>query len=268
MGDEEGFRIKTIKLRGQVSQGLILPLSEFSIETSYDGYDLTDILGVKKWEKPIPAQLAGTMKGNFPSFIPKTDQERVQNIFKYLRKESGRRFDVTMKLDGSSVTIYYNNGEIGVCSRNIDLKETEDNTFWKTVRKLKIIEALELNGKNIAIQGELMGPNVQGNRENLKDHDIYAFDVFDIDNQEYYTPLAGERIISDLNHIYGSQIKVVPFINVVNLEDFKSVEDYLAAADIKSINHPIAEGIVFKSMTNPRVSFKVINNKFLLKEKD
>lgn len=264
MGDEEGFRIKTIKLRGQVSQGLILPLTEFDIANPEEGLDLTELLGVKKWDPPLPTQLAGTAKGNFPSFLVKTDQERVQNIYKNLQYINDE-FEVTLKLDGSSVTVYYNNGEYGVCSRNLDLKETEGNTFWETVRGLKLIESLQTLGKNIAIQGELMGPGVQGNRENLKTHSIFVFDIIDIDNQRYLTPEQRYDMISELN---CGLLEQVPFIDWISLDKFTSVDDYLNYADRASIVHPIAEGVVFKSRNNPRFSFKAINNKFLLKEKD
>lgn len=264
MGDEEGFRIKTIKLRGQVSQGLILPLTEFDITNPEEGLDLTETLRVKKWDPPLPTQLAGTAKGNFPSFLVKTDQERVQNIYKNLQYINDE-FEVTLKLDGSSVTVYYNNGEYGVCSRNLDLKETEGNTFWDTVRRIKLIESLQALGKNIAIQGELMGPGVQGNRENLKTHSIFVFDIIDIDNQRYLTPEQRYDMIAELN---CGLLEQVPFIDWISLDKFTSVDDYLNYADRESMVHPIAEGVVFKSRNNPRISFKAINNKFLLKEKD
>ena len=83
----QGERLKTIKLRGQLSQGLLLPLAEidkfFTTKPHWsEDEDLTEILNIKKWEKPINAQLAGVCRGNFPSLIPKTDQERVQNLKK------------------------------------------------------------------------------------------------------------------------------------------------------------------------------------------
>jgi len=167
MGDQEGFRLKTIRLRGQVSQGLILPISIFGDFgwTAYEGLDVTERLGIVKYEPPIPAELAGKVRGNFPGFLRKTDEERVQNLTKDYAKwvEEGLDFYVTEKLDGSSATFYLNGDVFGVCSRNLDLEETEGNTFWKVARELKLEEKLRENGQNLAIQGELIGEGIQGN---------------------------------------------------------------------------------------------------------
>ena len=119
MGALEGFRLKTIRLRGQVSQGLV---------TSYngdadEGTDLTEELGVVKFEPPIPAELSGIAKGNFPSFLIKTDEERIQNLTKEYSEYKTLIFYEAEKLEGCSVTFYVKDGIFGVCSRNIDLLE-------------------------------------------------------------------------------------------------------------------------------------------------
>lgn len=276
MNNVEGFRIKTIKLRGQISQGLILPLKDFWPDWTDDnisrnvseGDDLTESLGVKKWEAPIHPSLSGKVRGNFPEFIRKTDQERIQNIFKYRHRHINEEYEVTIKLDGSSTTVYCKSGYIGVCSRNLDIFETDDNSFWKVARSTKLVEALEAYGKNIAVQGELMGPGVQGNRENLKELSLYVFDIFDIDNQEYFSYDKRIEIMIDLNKL-GCTAKLAPLVGFKYMNEFKSVQDFLDYVDtIPSINNPISEGVVFKSVSNKRNSFKVISNKFLLKEKD
>lgn len=294
MDNVEGFRIKTIKLRGQISQGLILPLKEIYqgdhrffraidhtgddlwmtrlndewVSAEQEGFDLTELLGVKKWEAPIHPSLAGKARGNFPEFIRKTDQERVQNVYKYFRRHKDvTQYEVSLKLDGSSTTIYCKSGYVGVCSRNLDLTETDDNAFWKVSRSTKLVEALESYGKNIAIQGELMGPGVQGNREGLKNLELYVFDVYDIDAMEYVDSTTKRYILDDLYRL-GAAFKNVPIVDYVSLDRFENVQDFLNYAERPSINHPIAEGVVFKNMDGQRHSFKVISNKFLLKEKD
>ena len=147
MGDQEGFRLKTIKLRGQVSQGLILPISVVPIAqfaTGHnlpEGLDVTEMLGIVKYEPPIPAELSGKVKGGFPSFLRKTDEERIQNLVKEYEEyklTSQHQFYMTEKLDGSSATFYMNDGVFGVCSRNLELLETEGNTFWKVARELDL----------------------------------------------------------------------------------------------------------------------------------
>ena len=169
MGDQEGFRLRTTKMKGQISQGLILPISVLNPPDTniyvqpFEGLDVTEMLDIVKYEPPILANLAGKVKGLFPSFLVKTDEERVQNIaveYSALRFQSKHQFYVTEKLDGSSATFYINNGEFGVCSRNLELLETENNSFWKVARELKLEENLRALGKSICLQGELIGDGI------------------------------------------------------------------------------------------------------------
>jgi RNA ligase (TIGR02306 family) len=106
MGDIEGFRLRTIKLRGQVSQGLLLPIANsIAVKESLEiGQDVSESLGIIKFEPPIPAELSGVMKGSFPNFIPKTDEERIQNLTDVYDNFKKSMFYVTEKLDGSSAT--------------------------------------------------------------------------------------------------------------------------------------------------------------------
>lgn len=254
----DGFRLKTIKLKGQISQGLVLPIDTFLfLKYPEENDDLTGYLNVQKYEQPLPAQLAGNAKGVLPSFLRKTDQERIQNCYEeFKQKYSDTVFFRTLKLDGSSMTVYYKDGVFGVCSRNLELIETEDNTFWKVARKLDLENILRSYGKNIALQGELMGPGIQGNREQLKDHNFYIFDIWNIDTGMYE--------YNDPKHI-SETLETVPKLNTA-LPFTKTLEELIADSDIKSMNHDVAEGIVYKNYEH-QVSFKVINNKFLLGEK-
>lgn len=288
LGDKEGLRLRTIKLRGQVSQGLIMPLSalydigerlgwkkcvhidEFCPgylvnEKNYfirEGENVTDLLEVVKWDPPLPASLGGNAVGFFPQFIRKTDQDRIQNVFgKTYQKYANDTWEVSMKLDGSSFTAYWNDGKFGVCSRNIDLAESDENTFWQVAKKYNLPEILKDYDRNIAIQGELMGPGVQGNREKFPDHRLFVFSIFNINTQEYYSPVDAEELTSQLGLDYVPVIATTKFV-------FGDVKDFLTYAEGPSINHPIREGLVFKSLETPGVSFKVIANNFLLKEKD
>jgi RNA ligase (TIGR02306 family) len=126
----DGFRIKSMKMKGQISQGLIFPLEDFSPEIRKmgdlyeEGQDFTEILKIQKYENPISANLAGIARGNFPSFIPKTDQERYQNLRKRdLEKYLNMPFEVTLKMDGTSMTVYKNEDDFGICLINIILKK-------------------------------------------------------------------------------------------------------------------------------------------------
>jgi RNA ligase (TIGR02306 family) len=270
MGDQEGFRLKTIKLRGQVSQGLILPIAVLNppdtniYVTPFEGLDVTEMLGIVKYEPPIPAELAGKVKGNFPSFLRKTDEERVQNITKEYGEycyQSKHQFYVTEKLDGSSSTFYFNNGEFGVCSRNLELLETEGNTFWKVARELDLENKLRNYGINVSLQGELIGEGIQGNPYKIKGQTVKFFNAFDIDKQERMTLGGFLKIMDDLD------LDFVPFLDM-NLLLPRTIDGMLQYAEGRSkLNYETErEGVVVRSM-DTKISFKAISNKFLLNEK-
>lgn len=264
----KGERLRTVKLRGQISQGLLLPYTALPKNELLlnDGDDATELLGIQKWEPPVNAQLRGQARGNFPHFLRKTDQERVQNLNRRIEKEFDQAsvFEVTLKLDGTSFTGYRKDDLLGVCSRNIDLKLDDTNLYATVFRDFKIGEALTAYGRNIAIQGEIMGPSVQGNRENLKKHRLYVFDIFDIDAQRYLNP--EERAIAfDTLLSLGAFMLHAPVLWTDKLSSNK-VDSILELAEGPSLSHPVREGIVFKRLDG-EFSFKAISNKFLLAEK-
>jgi len=291
MGDREGFRIKTVKLRGTLSQGLALPIHLFFndfIDSDEDegqelcefffvGSDLTELLDVQKYEVPIPAELSGQVKGNFPGFIRKTDQERCQNLARDIfvdNKDS--RWEITMKLDGSSFTGYRKNEVTGVCGRNWDLDINEKNEHNSLIRMFidsGLQQALRDLGLNIAVQGELMGPGIQKNRENFASHKLFVFDIFNIDQGEYIGPKERRTILKNLYDL-GLNENMVAHVPVIAYEaelrdtlGIIDVDGLLFLADGPSINHAIREGLVFKRLDG-KFSFKAISNKFLLKEED
>ena len=269
MGDQEGFRLKTIRLRGQLSQGLILPISVVPIAqfaTGHDlpeGLDVTEMLGIVKYEPPIPAELSGKVKGGFPSFLRKTDEERVQNLVKEYEEyklTSEHQFYMTEKLDGSSATFYMNEGEFGVCSRNLELLETEGNTFWKVARELDLETKLKDKG-NICLQGELIGEGIQGNPYKIKGQTVHFLNAFDIDKQ------ARLGINEFLVLLDDMELSSVPILDVAMLLP-ETITGMLELAEGKSRlnNNTEREGVVVRSLDNT-ISFKAISNKFLLSEK-
>lgn len=262
-----GERLRTIKLRGQLSQGLLMPLDVIEIPFGLvDGEDVTEQLGIKKWEKPINAQLAGVCRGNFPTLIPKTDQERCQNLKKEIEQASvaGQLFEVTEKLEGSSMTCYLIDGEFGVCSRNMDLVRDENNTFWKVAIEQDIETKMrDVFGENnnAAIQGELIGPGIQGNIYKLSNPQFHAFDIYDIDGGEYLKPIFRRALVNRMGLTH------VPVLADEKDLGIGTIEELLLWAEGKSVLADTErEGIVFKDM-NGGMTFKAISNKYLLGEK-
>ncbi|RFS13974.1 RNA ligase (ATP) [Emticicia sp. C21] len=270
----KSFRIKTIRLRGQISQGICFPLSflpeNFEIE---EGADCTDVLGIIKYEPQIPANLVGIMKGGFPSFIPKTDETRVQILQNVLAKYKGEACYIAEKLDGSSATYYIRDGVFGVCSRNLEIEEDNENTYWKVAKVLNIEEKLRSLNGNYALQGELVGEGVQYNKMKMKGNTVFFFNLFKIDTFEYVSYADFMQLMKAL------ELPTVPVLN----DNFilpNSITDLVEMSKIKSTIQPAmwAEGIVIRLLNEKldktllrdlgghgRISFKVINPEFLLK---
>lgn len=264
----EGIRLKTIKLRGQLSQGIILPFSAFTVDwagmpldlNSYNdgvGTDVTELLGILKYEAPVATEMMGKAKGNFPGFIPKTDEERIQNM-----KEVLTSFYVTEKLDGSSVTYYKKDGKFGVCSRNLELVEG-DSTQWKIARELNLEEKLP---DGMAIQGEIIGEGIQKNPYKIKGHKVFFFNIYTIEGGKYLDFGSCMHFVDELG------IPWVPVLAVA-YQLPKTVDEILTYAEGRSQLNPDVEreGVVVRpkvEMTyrGQRLSFKVISNKYLLEE--
>lgn len=269
-----GMRIKTIRLRGQVSQGICLSVSILPCGTILEeNADCTDVLGITKYEPPVPACLGGVAKGKFPSFIPKTDETRVQVLQRLISKYKGEKCYISEKLDGSSATFYINNDEFGVCSRNLELLEDAENSFWKVARQMAIEMKLRTLNGNYALQGELIGEGIQGNKLRLKGQTVRFFNAFNIDNFEYLSLQKFLQLCQEL------QLPSVPIINT-EYELVDEIDALVSMATIRSALCPDAwaEGIVIRPLiekidlllssenfNNGRVTFKVVNPEFLLK---
>ena len=280
----KGERLKTVKLRGAVSQGLLLPIpTELNDPTQFtEGLDVTELLGIQKWEPPIPAQLRGKIAGNFPSWLRKTDEDRIQNCFKDVSPRLNESWVIEEKVDGSSMTVGYRKGdfildkegqpipeEFVVCSRNLSLKlEDEDNTFVRIAKESSIQDAMKAYGRNLGISGELIGEGVQGNKYDIKGHRWLVFNIFDVDTGKYVSAEERQLIIRDLVAL-GATIEQAPVITAVGTTqlDGLSVDDFLEMAEGKSILNPKTEreGLVFKNQHDPDISFKAISNRWLLK---
>jgi RNA ligase (TIGR02306 family) len=287
----EGHVLRTVRLRGQLSQGLVLPIKSF-VDDFVDnfvgpiregqelrelfspGADLTDFLNIKKWEPTIPPNMAGQVKGAFPSFIIKTDQERCQNLVEEIFvTNKDARYEVSMKMDGASVTDYTNLGESGVCSRNLELKvneENKDNTLVKMFVESGLQRCFSEMDPSVclAIQGEMMGPGIQDNPEKFTKPKFFVFDIQNIVTREMLTSIERRSVLDDLA-AHGCTLEHVPILHVgVTLAELgiTNCDELLKFAEGKSLVGPIREGLVFKRMDG-KFSFKAISNEFLRKKK-
>lgn len=267
--DVYGGRLRTIRLRGQVSQGLLLPIDHLKGSpyfpedgVSFDdliGVDVSDFLKIQKWEETLPSNFGGKMKGSFPCFIPKTDQERIQNLReKTISEIISGDYEISEKLEGSSITIFKDQttGKIRVCSRNIELNtEDKDSIFVKVAFE----EGFESIEGHYAFQGELIGKGVQGNIYRCESHRIHVYSVYDFKNGRYLPPKEASLLTESFN------LRYVPVLEKPG--GLKTLEQFLEFSEGRSVfSNTQREGIVVKSECGQK-SFKVINNKYLLGEK-
>ena len=270
-----GERLRSVKLRGQLSQGLLLDrfVALDKVGEIHEGMDVSDLLNIVKYEAPVPACLAGKARGMFPSFIPRTDQERIQNLTTEFAEWVSPGFpimptwEVTEKLDGSSMTVYVNEQDQGVCSRNLNLYDTEGNTLWQVAHRDQILTAIQDSQRNLAIQGELIGEGIQGNPYKIKGQSFYVFDIYEIDTGSYMTPTQ-RRDFCEFHELL--HVPVIAFgAHLYDTLGMATIDSLLEFAEGKSELNPQTdrEGLVFKCNEQQK-SFKTISNKYLLKHGD
>jgi RNA ligase (TIGR02306 family) len=263
-----GHVLKTARLRGQYSQGLALPVVDFpelgQVDATRAGEDVTAVLGILRWEPPLPAELAGTARGMRPSWILGTDEERVQNVAQILTAEAD--WVATEKLDGMSTTFWVTRDDHGTCTRNLDLIEQPSSQLWRLGATMDVHERLRASGlgDRVALQGEAFGAGIQKNPLRIDRHRFAAFtllaDGAEVPRREWPAWIA-ERSVP-VHHL--------PFPATVD-EALVQVESLRSKV---SPDRPV-EGVVWRAADRTtvttaddrrlRASFKVISNRYLIK---
>jgi RNA ligase (TIGR02306 family) len=264
------FRIRTMKLRGCLSQGLLLAPAELGLPADLpDGDDLTASLGVGKYEPPIPMG-GDDLRCAFPSRVPKTDEMRVQSAPAVLDELRGLPYVATLKCDGTSGTFLVDphDGTFHACGRNWSITEG-NNSYWAVARRYDLEAKLRARGGRYAVQGEVCGPGIQKNPLGLAAIGLYVFSVYD---------LVAARFLSDAEmRALAAEMGLDPVPVVEEGDGFAHDQpSLLALADglYAGTRNP-REGIVirpraevFSPTLNGRLSFKAISNRYLLAEKD
>ncbi len=301
LGVSDGFRIKTIKLRGEISQGLVVPVPK-DLELTDDSYDLTEHFKVLKYEVPLSKEFASHFApgsgGKFPSFFPKTGETRIQNKFSEVQENKNRMFEVTRKYHGMSISFYAKLADdltffertkltlanwfgfsmkpiyrYGVCSHNVELKlNCIGNTFVDFANNSGIMQMLanyvESNPElpEIALQGEICGPGIQDNHHGLDEITVYVFNIFDIKENRYLLPEERselfEKVVTDKDSLIKEAL--VEFYTTVG---DRTVDEIIALGEFTLPSGKPNEGFVWKAMTCD-FSFKAISNQFLLSKNE
>lgn len=272
------FRIKTIRLRGIISQGLVCKIGDFpelaGLDSYENGTDVTENLGVKNYDEmkeQYGTKPSGDCTGSFPSaYVPKTDEERIQNLSKYFssNKMAEMEFEVTEKNDGSSMTVIYSplmrsENPFFVCSRNNEIKYDE-NTLWavplvKDNVMQKLADYYNDTKNEYAFQGEIVGPGMNGNKDLYTELEWHIFKIWDVKNQKFLTPQERKNVCLSIGlkhvHVVSDNMKVFSVLT--------DLEKMLSFVDGKTSRGNNREGFVFKSLDG-KISFKCINNNYLL----
>lgn len=270
---QDGFKLRSLTMRGQLSQGLALHLSLFpGFEEKEIGEDLTEATGVIKWEQDPGAY---EILGDFPGIVEKSDQIRIQVLLDYFERYRDVEFEESMKLDGESATLFNYEGYVGVCGRNNEFKQIKTVPSWNIIEQSGLNIAMSELGRNKALQFELMGPGVQGNREKLSERDLFMFNIWDVKKGRFVAPVERmelfARLAERVREISGRDLRHTPVLSekVRIFEECPSLEELLDRANGTSLFHKRREGNVYKSLEyldNERiVQFKVISNDYLLK---
>ncbi|MGC4045641.1 MAG: RNA ligase (ATP) [Armatimonas sp.] len=260
------FRIRTMKLRGALSQGLLMPLAAFpELEGLSEGENVTELLGVEKYEPPIPAGM-GDFRAPFPPLLSKTDEARVQSMPAVLDELRGLPYVITLKCDGTSATYLIDprDGEFHACGRNHSILEGE-NHYWRVARKYDL-EAKLKTRPNLALQGEVVGPGIQKNRLGLKEVELRVFSVWDLLTHSRLNHAEAREVLAELE---------IPMVDTIEEGDsFVHTQETLLtlAEGVYPGTQNEREGIVIRPQTerhsealSGRLSFKAISNHFLLK---
>lgn len=277
--------LKTRKIRGVLSQGLVAPLEwliPYNVDPSTvkEGDDVTTIMNVKKWipkdEEEVYnySKATDTSKSNYPEYIPKTNEERVQNISNEIEYFKDKNVVITQKFDGTSATYVFKDGNFMVCGRNFTLLENTGkgvSHYFEIASRYNLEENFSTNfkhlGRSLAIQGEIIGPKINANRHKVDKIEYYVFNIFDIKERIYYPHSEVENICNLLG------LKMVKLVYKGPMkEEWLSVKELLAQSDLQRYESgEICEGIVLKTDLDlgvrGRRSCKIISNNFLLKYK-
>lgn len=265
LAPEKPIRLKTARLRGEFSQGLLLPLATLpeALHNAPVGTEVTTALGITKYEKPIPASLGGTVQGPFPEiFTPRTDEENGLSAPGLVEATCRHDCVATLKLDGSSCTVVWRRGEgiLYVASRNWSLLDDGASAFWKAVHRLDFAHVpagIDL----LVLQGELMGPGVQGNQLQLKEPALHLFSA------RVEGRLVGDARLREIGAAIGAA--VVPQVSLAELAGDLSLPAIQRLADsLRLPDGSPAEGVVIRidppiaQLTGRATGFKIINRNY------
>ena len=268
--------VKTTNKHGEIIQGLVMKLQilskiencKLNLEELNEGYDLTEILEVKKFDENSEEGKKEKEKGFPTQFIEKSDEIRLQSNLHYLEMFAGKEFYSSIKYDGTSATYLINpeNGNFKICSRNFSVEENDDNFYSEIAKKYDIKNKLIKTGGLYAIQGEIYGPKINKNPLEVNERKIAVFNIKNIKNNYYLGMDELIKVCKELD---------LPMVEIVEegIFNYKTVDELVQKSKglYPGTQHP-REGLVYRlkehwNEGHKRCSFKVINDDYLIDSK-
>ena len=272
------IRVRTVRMRGAISQGLIFPTSLVSAQEIWDHMDdptedvsIAGMLGITKYEKQIHASLAGVAKGDFPSqFVSKTDEDNLKsNTRAFAELKKCHAVSITLKLDGTSATFIKElDGTFRVCSRNLELHDDVENAHWQMAREYQLQELMK---SGTVLQGEIVGPRVQKNPMGLNAPELFCFNYKDLKTNKYV------HVDEHTLDLIPTGLKWVPHVATLSQAAFQyeTIESLQELANKQQYaNGAVAEGIVLRGLNEAgdlmyseslrkMLSVKIINQNYV-----
>jgi RNA ligase (TIGR02306 family) len=274
------FKVWNAKFKGAPSQGLVCSLSIMPERTGFDGDgnereiilqegdDVTEVLGVTKYEKPLDVSVMGDAVGGFPTnLVPITDEDNLLNYSATLNEFMGKECYVSIKADGSSMTVIHQNGQVRICSRRLEQKE--GTGFWRIAEVYDLPNKLRKLGKDLAIQAEACGGKIQGNPMGLAKPSMFVFNIRDLTTGKWYDWNQTKELCASLD-IPTVKLLVEPFIfnethTVSYLQNLANIAQYVTA----NFETKRGEGIVLRPTTptystvlGKSLSVKILNQEY------
>ena len=260
-----GHVLRTIRLRGVYSQGLVLPVATFPERPDAEpGTDVTTELGITKWEPPVPAELSGTVLGPYVrEAAVKTDAERAQNLDDerwHVLATHPVGWIATEKVDGTSATYFQSPTGLRVSGRNWEYERSATNTLWRIADEFDLAGRLE---PGMAVQGEVFGEGIQANPLKIRGQRLAVFAVHRdgrplprTDWPQWATELAAPT--------YPLAFPGSPAEAITQVDGLESL--ITAGRQAEGVVWHTVDGTTFRELDG-RGQFKAINNRFLARQK-
>lgn len=256
-------RVKAVRLRGEWSDGIAVPLENVGFGDNpewFEGRDLSDLIGVVKYEPPVPQELNAI--GHLPFGIPKTDEERWENL-KEEELQYGELADITLKVDGQSCSFYYNIEEdkFGCLGRTLEFDTDAQNNYTAHINKLnikdKLINYCKKHNVSLCLRGESYGQGIQAfeaNPHSKKQKNIAFFSVYNITDRKYERKNDAFYFINVCEELNFPTVDVVEKNIVLSPE---LINKY--SQELKELRGQLFEGVVVNTTQN---SYKIINKNY------